>query len=109
MSCDEPWRPRRRTVTEVEESRSRSESRSHEPAAPSLDVLQAGLVHLMSRYAAEPCPGVAAAVVEHLTALCRHPQQLLIPVQRKVYAGLLNEWRCRLPCCGGRAAGGMLH
>ena len=109
MSGREAWRPRRRTVTEVAHSQTRGEARSHESAAPSLDVLQAGLVHLMSCYAAAPCPGVAAAVVEHLTALCRHPQILLIPVQGKVYAGLLNEWRCRLPCCAERKTAGMLH
>jgi hypothetical protein len=65
----------------------------------SLDVLQAGLVYLMTRYAAGPSPAIAAAVVDQLTALCRHPQILLLPVQEKTYAMLLREWRCRLPCC----------
>ena len=109
MSGREPWRPRRRTVTEVEDGRARSEAQSLEPAAPSLDVLQAGLVYLMSRYAAEPSSGVATAVVDQLTALCRHPQMLLLPIQGRVYASLLNEWRCRLPCCPGHAAAGRLH
>ena len=68
---------------------------------PDLDVLQAGLFYLMSRYAATPTPAIAAAVVDQLTALCRHPQILLLPVQERVYVSLLNEWRCRLPCCAG--------
>ena len=109
MSGREPWRPRRRTATEVEHGRARSEAQTLGPAAPSLDVLQAGLVYLMSRYAGEPCAGMAKAVVDQLTALCRHPQLSLLPVQGRLYASLLNEWRCRLPSCPDHATAGRVH
>ena len=49
MSDREPWRPRRRTATEVENGLASSAARQREPAAPSLDVLQAGLACLISR------------------------------------------------------------
>mgnify|MGYP001554132089 CR=1 FL=1 len=109
MSGRQPWRPRRRTVTEVENGRARSEAQQREAAAPALDVLQAGLVYLVSRYAAEPSSGIAAAVVDQLTALCRHPQMSLLPVQGRLYASLLNEWRCRLPSGPDHPAPGLLH
>ena len=109
MSDREPWRPRRRTATEVENGLASSAARQREPAAPSLDVLQAGLACLISRYSADPSSGIAAAVVDHLTALCRHPQIRLLPVQERVYASLINEWRCRLPCGPDHAAAGLLH
>jgi hypothetical protein len=109
MSGREPWRPRRRTVSEVERGRARGEAPAPDSAAPSLDVLQAGLAYLMSRYAADPCPGIAAAVVDQLTALCRHPQMTLLPVQGRLYASLLNEWRCRLPSGPDHPAPGLLH
>ena len=109
MSDREPWRPRRRTATEVENGLASSAARQREPAAPSLDVLQAGLACLISRYSADPSSGIAAAVVDQLTALCRHPQMSLLPVQGRLYASLLNEWRCRLPCCTDHAPDVVLH
>ena len=109
MSDRQPWRPRRRTATEVEHGRARGAAGQRDSAAPTLDVLQAGLAYLISRYAADPSPGIAAAVVDHLTALCRHPQIRLLPVQERVYASLLNEWRCRLPCGPDHTAAGLLH
>ena len=65
--------------------------------AHTIDGLQAGLFCLMTRYAAAPSSTVAAAVVEQLTALCRHPHIALLPIQAGVYVRLLNEWRARLP------------
>lgn len=110
MSDRQPCRPRRRTATEGENGRASSGARQREPAAaPSLDVLQAGLACLISRDTADPSSGIAAAVVDHLTALCRHPRIRLLPVQERVYASLIHEWRCRVPCCPDHAAAGLLH
>ncbi len=109
MSGREPWRPRRRTATEVEHGRARSEAQARQSSAPELDVLQAGLVYLISRYSADPSSGIAAAVVDQLTELCRHPHIPLLPVQGRLYASLLNEWRCRLPAHPGVAPAGRIH
>ena len=76
-------------------------------AAASLDVLQAGLFYLLSRYAATPSSAIASAVVDQLTALWSHPQADLLPIQRRVYANLMNEWRGRCGCCAGHQ--GALH
>jgi hypothetical protein len=65
-------------------------------AIPSIDALQAGLFCLMTRYAAAPSVAAAGAVVEQLTALCRHPQLALLPIQSHAYGRLLNEWRVLL-------------
>ena len=67
------------------------------PAEATIDGLQAGLFCLLSHYAARPSGAAAAAVVDQLTALCRHPHIALVPVQARVYGRLLNEWRARLP------------
>ena len=65
--------------------------------ADTIDVLQAALFWRMTRYAAAPSSSAAAAVVEQLTALCRHPHIAFLPIQAGVYVRLLNEWRARLP------------
>jgi hypothetical protein len=66
-------------------------------AAETIDGLQAGLFWLMTSYAAAPSSRAAAAVVEQLMALCRHPHIAFLPIQAEVYVRLLNEWRARLP------------
>ena len=63
--------------------------------AASIDVLQAGLFYLLSRYAATPSVAIAAAVVHQLSVLWAHPQTDLLPVQRDLYATLIDEWRLR--------------
>jgi hypothetical protein len=67
----------------------------------SVDDLQAELCWLMTRYAAAPTGPAAAAVVDRLTALCRHPHIELMPRQARVYVRLLGEWRVRLPFAPG--------
>lgn len=67
------------------------------PGADTIDGLQAGLFWRMTRYAAAPSSSAAAAVVEQLMALCRHPHIAFLPIQAGVYVRLLNEWRARLP------------
>ena len=67
----------------------------------SIDVLQAGLFYLLSRYAATPSSAIATAVVDQLRVLWEHPQTDLLPVQRHLYAKLINEWRLRgTDACG---------
>lgn len=65
------------------------------PGAASIDALQAGLFYLLSRYAATPSEAIATAVVHQLSVLWAHPQTDLLPVQRDLYAKLINEWRLR--------------
>ena len=62
---------------------------------PSLDVLQAALCYLMDRYTDRPSGHLAAAVVEQLGRLVHHPEIVLLPVQQRLYARLLNRWRAR--------------
>jgi len=62
---------------------------------PGLDVLQATLCYLMDRYTYRPSEHLAAAVVEHLERLVHHPEIVLLPVQQRLYARLLNRWRAR--------------
>jgi hypothetical protein len=69
----------------------------------SVDQLQAELCCLMTRYAAAPSGPAATAVVDQLTALCRHPHIALMPCQARVYVRLLGEWRVRLPFRAGQA------
>jgi hypothetical protein len=69
--------------------------------AASVDELQAELCWLMTRYAAAPSGPAAVAVVDRLTALCRHPHLALMPRQARVYVRLLGEWRVRLPFAAG--------
>jgi hypothetical protein len=73
------------------------------PQAASLDLFQASLCFLMNRYLHLQNPCIAAAVVDHLRQLSAHPDLVFYPVQRQVYARLLQEWRLRLPQRGGAA------
>jgi len=84
-------------------------NQSAEPCTPTLDVLQATLFYLMNRYTARPTVPLAAAVVDQLTALCGHPEIILLPIQRRLYARLLNEWRARAPVVSARCAAATLH
>lgn len=76
----------------------------HDPPQPaSLDLLQASLCFLMNRYLHLQNPCIAVAVVDHLRQLSEHPDLVFYPVQRQVYARLLQEWRLRLPQRGAAA------
>ena len=80
----------------------------NEAVDPGLDVLQAALCYLMDRYADRPSERLAAAVVEQLGRLTRHPEIVLLPVQQRLYARLLNRWRARafsVPRGGAHNAG----
>ena len=79
---------------------------------PGLDVLQAALCYLMDRYTDRPSEHLAAAVVDQLGRLMHHPEIVLLPVQRRLYARLLNRWRARaftVPCDRGRNAVLRMH
>ena len=67
----------------------------NEAVDPGLDVLQAALCYLMDCYTARPSERLAAAVVEQLGRLTHHPEIVLLPVQQRLYARLLNRWRAR--------------
>lgn len=60
---------------------------------PEVDQLQAALFYLMTQYSFTNCPVVAAAVVDHLHMLLRHPHIDLMPMQRSALSALLNKWR----------------
>ena len=61
-----------------------------EASPPNMDVMQASLFYLMNRYTVQPSVTIAAAVVDQLTSLAAHPEIVLLPVQQKLYARLLN-------------------
>lgn len=66
-----------------------------EPAGfPSLGQLQADLFVLMTRYATQPDPRVAEAVVGRLESVASHPMFVLLTIQeRRAVARLAQVWR----------------
>jgi hypothetical protein len=79
---------------------------SDRPAPPSLSRLQADLFVLMTRYATQPDPRVAEAVVGRLETVASHPLFVLLTVQeRRAVARLAQVWRgCQLDPAGRESA-----
>ena len=59
---------------------------------PRRDLLEAVLLHLMTRHTLEPSPGIARGVVHHLHQLLEHPDLGRTPVDRSAYEALLGDW-----------------
>ena len=80
------------------------------PPVTHIDQLQAALFYLMTHHSFNQCPKVAAAIVDHLHMLLRHPHIELMPKQQAVLAKLLNKWRLhRLQDSGGSSSFGRAH
>ena len=61
---------------------------------PSLSRLQSDLFVLMTRYATQPDPRVAEAVVGRLETVASHPMFVLLTIQeRRAVARLAQVWR----------------
>ena len=63
------------------------------PTSTRVEVVEAALCFLMSRYAAQPCYWVTCAIVHHLEILGEQPLEGITPLKRRLYAHLAPAWR----------------
>lgn len=66
------------------------------PYAADLELLQLATSTLMTRFYAQPCPGIARAVVRHLEEVLKHPGVQASPLAAEGYDGLLRQWNAVL-------------
>ncbi len=89
--------PAKRTADQEEPPlparRAADESDNRDTCTPPLEVLQAALMYLMSRYARSGCQHLMPAIVQHLQLIHSHPQsESESGVLRNACARLANEW-----------------
>lgn len=66
---------------------------SHSPLEEvPVEGLQASLCYLMTRFAWQPCPGLARAIAHILTLLHNNPRIAEIPVQHRAYRNAQSIW-----------------
>ena len=66
---------------------------SHSPLEEvPVEGLQASLCYLMTRFAWQPCPGLARAIARILTLLHNDPRIADIPVQQRAYRNAQSIW-----------------
>lgn len=66
---------------------------SHSPLEDvPVEGLQASLCYLMTRFAWQPCPGLARAIARILTLLHNNPRIADIPVQHRAYRNAQAIW-----------------
>jgi|APTNR8051073442_1049403.scaffolds.fasta_scaffold08816_3 hypothetical protein len=73
---------------------------------PEAGLIQTALCYLMTRYTLRPCFGLVCTIVHHLQMLLAHPDMAGLPERRKVYYGLLQDWKriaehAQAACCKG--------
>jgi len=71
---------------------------------PETGLIQTAICYLMTRYTLRPCTGLIFTIVHHLQMLLAHPDMAGLPERRKVYSGLLQDWkriadRSQAACC----------